>query len=79
MARTKDTVKNLRAALNQTLHLVELAQPRPDGVPLTEQEAPEYIVNLVRALVYQYQKVKALQDQAVAFFRAVALADRLSE
>jgi hypothetical protein len=78
MARTKDTVKNLRAALNQVLHLVELASPRFGG-PLTEQEDPEYIVNRVRGLIMNYKKTKALQDQAVAFFQAVALADRLSE
>jgi hypothetical protein len=77
MPRTKDTTKDLRAALNQILNLVELVMPRPEGGALTDQEAPEYIVNRVRALAVQYQETKAFQAQSVALFKTLNRLDRL--
>lgn len=78
MARTKDSAKDLRAALNEILLLVESVAPRySDSLTpaLTDHETPEYILGRVRTLVHRYREAKALQDQTVALFRAF---DRLS-
>jgi hypothetical protein len=77
--KNKDTVKQLRGALNEILHLIELTMPQPDEFALTAHETPVYIVNRVRALAMKYSKTKALQDQVVQLFRAVELVNRLSE